>query len=75
MPARHRLSKYLEHEGSTVSVAMADGSRIDDCDLVSVGRGSADTLWVFTQGHDVFIALDDVIDVWPTTRSGHSRAA
>jgi hypothetical protein len=75
MRARHRLSKYLEHEGSIVSVALADGSRIDDCDLVSVGRGSAGTLWVFTQGHDVFVALDDVIDVWPTTRMSRSRAA
>jgi hypothetical protein len=75
MTARRRRSKYLEHEGSTVSLALADGSRIDDCDLVSVGRGSTGTLWIFAQGHDLFVALADVIDLWPTRPVGRARAA
>ena len=33
-------------EGRQVSVALADGSRIDDCQLVSAGRCAAGTLWL-----------------------------
>ena len=47
-------------EGRQVSVALADGSRIDDCQLVSAGRSAAGTLWLFTNGADLFVALDDV---------------
>jgi hypothetical protein len=32
-------------------------ARIDDCSLVSAGRGQVDTLWIFTNGHDAFVAL------------------
>jgi len=50
-------------EGRQVSVALTDGSRIDDCQLVSVGR-TAGTLWLFTNGADLFVALDDVTAIW-----------
>ena len=55
-------------EGRQVSVALADGSRIDDCQLVSAGR-SAGTLWLFTNGVDLFVALDDVTAVWEAENS------
>ena len=59
-------------EGRQVSLSLRDGSRIDDCQLVSAGRSTTETLWVFTNGQDVFIRLGDVLDVWePAT----SRAA
>ena len=59
------FSKELrELEGRQVFVALTNGSRIDDCHLVSVGRGQVGTLWVFTGGRDVFIPLADVVDVW-----------
>jgi hypothetical protein len=59
-------------EGRQVSLSLRDGSRIDDCQLVSAGRSTTETLWVFTNGQDVFIHLGDVLDVWePAT----SRAA
>jgi hypothetical protein len=68
-------SEYLALEGRKVSLALADGSRIDDVDLVSVGRGQAGTVWLFTSGSDVFIPLADVIDLWATSPTGTRRAA
>jgi len=51
-------------EGRQVSVALADGSRVDDCQLVSAGRNGAGTLWLFTNGADRFVALTEVTAVW-----------
>ncbi|MGH9035420.1 MAG: hypothetical protein ACRD0O_06620 [Acidimicrobiia bacterium] len=51
-------------EGQQVSVALRNGSRIDDCQLVSAGRATTSTLWLFTNGADLFVSLGDVIDVW-----------
>lgn len=48
-------------EGRLVHVALADGSRLDHVDLVSAGRTS---LWVFTNGEDVFVPLEGVADAW-----------
>lgn len=56
------LSKRLE--GRRVSVALVDGSRIDDCDLVSVSRDGVQGLWLYTNGADAFVPLVDVTDVW-----------
>lgn len=55
-------------EGRCVSVALCDGSRIDGCQLVSVGRRNG-SLWLFSNGTDVFVPEGDVTDVW------ESRAA
>ena len=52
------------HEGQRVNVALADGSRIDDCVLVSVGRGNAGSAWLAQDSDDVFVRWDDVVDVW-----------
>lgn len=60
-------------EGRQVSVALADGSRIDDCQLVSAGRSAAATLWLFTNGTDMFVAIDKVTAVWEV--AGCPRAA
>jgi hypothetical protein len=61
-------------QGQTVSVALVDGSRIDEAALVSVGRSRACTLWLFSNGADVFVPLAEVVDVWqPSTH--HVRAA
>jgi hypothetical protein len=51
-------------EGQQVSVALRNGSRIDDCQLVSAGRATTTTLWLFSNGSDVFVSLGDVVDVW-----------
>jgi hypothetical protein len=51
-------------EGHRVNVALADGSRIDDCELVSVSRGRRGHLWVHANGGDAFLPLAQVSDVW-----------
>ena len=51
-------------EGRQVSVALRDGCRIDDCQLVSAPRARTETLWLFSNGDDVFVSLSDVVDVW-----------
>jgi hypothetical protein len=56
------LSKSLE--GHRVSVALADGSRIDDCELVSAARHGVQSLWLYTNGGDAFVPLVEVTDVW-----------
>jgi hypothetical protein len=60
-------------EGQQVSVALGDGTRIDDCNLIS-SHHRANTLWLFTSGQDRFVAIDDVVDVWETDTSW-ARAA
>ena len=56
------LIRYLE--GRHVNVALADGSRLDDCELVSAGRRGVPSLWLYANGVDTFVALVDVTDVW-----------
>ena len=51
-------------EGRQVSVALDDGSRIDDCHLVSYGRHKVATVWLVAGGGDVFIPVDRVVDIW-----------
>lgn len=63
------MKKALLHdvstlEGRRVSVALKDGSRIDDCQLVSGPRNRAGTVWLFVNGEDSFVSIDDVVDVW-----------
>jgi hypothetical protein len=61
-----RMSKLRQLEGGRVSLALADGSRIDDSSLVSVGRGPSATLWVFSNGCDLFIPCAEIVDAWET---------
>ena len=65
-PDRARLLTLLE--GRHVSVALSDGSRIDDCQLVSAGRHQVRSLWLFTGGQDTFVPFDDVVDLWECDR-------
>jgi hypothetical protein len=51
-------------EGRRVGVAVRDGQRLDDCELVSAARGRASTVWLFTDGTDTFVPVADVIEVW-----------
>jgi hypothetical protein len=51
-------------EGRTVSVALSDGSRIDECQLVSAGRHGVTSLWLALGDTDVFVPIVDVADVW-----------
>lgn len=51
-------------EGRCISLALKGGQRIDDCQLISGGRSGTSSLWVFTNGMDVFVRADLVIDIW-----------
>lgn len=62
--AMTRRSQLRNLEGRRVSLALVDGSRLDDCQLVSGGRRGAESVWVFTNGGDAFIPLGCVVDVW-----------
>jgi hypothetical protein len=65
-----QLVRYLE--GRHVSVALADGSRIDDCELVSGGHG-IEQLWLYTNGADVFLPFEHVTDLWEVVPAGRGR--
>jgi hypothetical protein len=52
-------------QGQTVSVALTDGSRIDEATLVSAGGSRARTLWLYSNGADLFVPVADVVDLWP----------
>jgi len=53
-------------EGHQVSLALRDGTRFDDCNLVSGGRNRLDTVWLFVKGEDVFVSRSEVVDIWAT---------
>jgi len=59
-------------EGRQVSVALRNGSRIDDCQLVSAGRATTQTVWLFSNGADVFVCRSDVLDVWEVAAAGRA---
>jgi len=69
----NQLRTVRQLEGRQVSVALRDGSRIDDCQLVSAGRGNTDTLWLYG-GQDLFVPVGQVIDLWESAPLGHRAA-
>jgi hypothetical protein len=60
----HHLQRLRALEGRRVGLAVRGGGRIDDGQLVSAGRQGIRTLWVFVDGVDTFVPVDDVIDLW-----------
>jgi hypothetical protein len=70
-----RIDQLKVLEGRQVSLALRDGSRIDDCQLVSAGRSGVRSVWIFTQGLDVFLPWNDLIDVWEMQPAGDRQAA
>jgi hypothetical protein len=59
-------------EGRRVSVALRNGSRIDDCQLISAGRVCTATLWLFSNGLDLFVPIRQVLDVWEAPVAGRA---
>ena len=62
----NRIHELKVLEGRRVGLAVSGGDRIDDCHLISAGRGRTRTLWVFANGADTFVPFDQVIDLWET---------
>ncbi|HEY4410621.1 MAG TPA: hypothetical protein VGO87_12130 [Acidimicrobiia bacterium] len=51
-------------QGRRVTLALRNGTRIDDAQLVSVGSDGTRHLWLFDNGADTFVPLDDVLELW-----------
>ncbi|HEY8525255.1 MAG TPA: hypothetical protein VIL48_09840 [Acidimicrobiales bacterium] len=64
MTTRERRNRIRSLEGQSVCVALADGTRLDDCQLVSACRHGTRTLWLYANGADRFVALDMIVDIW-----------
>ncbi|MGH9022888.1 MAG: hypothetical protein ACRDV9_07295 [Acidimicrobiia bacterium] len=60
-------------EGRRVGISLADGSRIDDCQLISAGYRGLENLWLYTNGADRFVPLAEVTDVWECPPAGSGR--
>jgi hypothetical protein len=69
------IQELRTFEGHQVCLALADGSRIDDCSLVSAGRSRARRVWLFVNGLDVFIRPADVVAVWESAPLRRQPAA
>ena len=48
-------------EGRMVHLSLANQARLDDIALISFGRH---TVWLFVNGDDAFVPVEDVISVW-----------
>ena len=60
----HPLPVALRNlEGRPVSIPQRDGTRLDDCELVSAGPRRGGTLWLLVGGDDRIVPVDDVADV------------
>jgi hypothetical protein len=64
---REQMTAMQSLEGQEVSIALADGSRIDAAALMSVGRPDGATVWVYCNGTDVLIPAVDVREVWESS--------
>ncbi len=62
----HTLSTLRRLEGRHVGVQLSDGSRIDDCQLVSAARRGSATLWLVVDDDDRMLTLDEVAELWET---------
>jgi hypothetical protein len=59
---RDRLAALV---GNNVDLALEDGTRIDDCQLVSLVRNPrVGSVWIFRNGDDAFVPVDAIVDVW-----------
>jgi hypothetical protein len=73
------MSDLRELEGLVVGLALADGSRIDECRLVAAPRSNVTSVWVYSDGDDVFLPRESIRDAWEivppraTVRSRRSR--
>ena len=64
-----------ELEGREVSLALADGSRLDCVMLISAGRGRTPTVWLFANGIDVFLPRLSIIAAWEAPPASAARPA
>ena len=61
---QNKIRQLRTLEGRRVSVALTDGSRIDDGELISAGRAGLRSVWIYVNGADTLVPMADVVDVW-----------
>jgi hypothetical protein len=61
-------------EGRRVNVRLHSGCSMYDHELVSAGRLGVTTLWLYAGGLDVFVPVEDVVDVTEMTQPGEVAA-
>ena len=59
-----QMKRFRSLEGYQVSLALADGSRILDAQLISAGRPGLSSVWILIDGTDNFIPVMTVTEVW-----------
>jgi hypothetical protein len=62
-------------EGRRVNVALRNGNCLDDLHFVYANGGRVRSLWLFTNGADMFIPAEDVMEVWEAPLPKRSAAA
>jgi hypothetical protein len=67
-----RIARLRAFEGRRVSLVLAGGSRIDDCEVVSAALGAAGSVWVLRNGVDTFVPVGEVVDWWEVPRPRRS---
>jgi hypothetical protein len=60
----NRRARLRSLEGRRVTLALRNGTRIDDAQLVSAGSGKTRHLWLFDNGTDTFVSIDEVRELW-----------
>ncbi|HEX4865735.1 MAG TPA: hypothetical protein VFV02_16820 [Acidimicrobiales bacterium] len=57
------LAYIREVEGRQVDVTLADGARLEDCRVVSVGRLWVRSVWLFKGETDLIVGSDEIADI------------
>ncbi|MDQ1397333.1 MAG: hypothetical protein QOG64_2592 [Acidimicrobiaceae bacterium] len=70
--AHERTAQLRLLEGHQVSISLRNGARIDDCKLVSSGGTWVPHLWLYANGGDTFVPLEEIVDLWEV--APHHRA-
>jgi hypothetical protein len=70
VPSSELLAELRALEGERVDLTLRDGTRLEDCDLVSAGRLWAKSIWVVRDEIDHFIHIRDLLSVEARPRPG-----
>lgn len=72
---RDQIGELRRLEGQEVVLDLRDGSRIEGCELVSVGHGTVATAWLYRNGRDEFVELSHIVDFWDPRSPRRGRRA
>ena len=68
----YRLRDLERLEGHRIGIALVDGSRIDDGQLVFAG---IDRVWLLVDGRDMFVSAASVSDFWELSERVRERVS